>query len=199
MEENLDKIEKWPKEEYKEKPSIVEDKEAVLEKKELTEEETDEICEKCKSPMVKKLGRFGKFLACSNYPDCRNTKPLDENGKPEEPEKIDKKCDKCGKPMIVKNGRYGKFIACSGYPDCKNIVNIEDKTGVKCPQCNEGDIVAKRSRKGKVFFACNKYPDCKFALWSKPTGDKCPDCDSLLVYGAKDTARCSNKECKYQK
>jgi len=149
--------------------------------------------------MVIKLGRFGKFMACSNYPDCKNTKQLGDDGKPEEEEKIEEPCDKCGKPMVVKHGRFGKFIACSGYPDCKNIKNVENKTGVKCPECGKGEIVEKRSKAGKVFFACNQYPDCKHALWSKPTGDKCPECKSLLVFGPKDTVKCSTKECKYTK
>lgn len=174
-------------------------KERQLSKKDFTEEQTEKICEKCGQPMIIKLGRYGKFLACSNYPDCKNTKPLNGNGEAGEPEITDEKCEKCGKPMVVKNGRYGKFLACSGYPDCKNIKNIEDKTGVKCPQCGEGEIVTKRSRQGKAFYSCNRYPDCQYALWNKPTGDKCPDCGSLLVMGAKNTVRCSNKGCKYKK
>ncbi|OIO46410.1 MAG: DNA topoisomerase I [Parcubacteria group bacterium CG1_02_37_51] len=174
-------------------------KDTEIDKKELTEETTDEKCDKCNSPMVIKLGRFGKFMACSNYPDCKNTKQLGDDGKPEEEEKIEEPCDKCGKPMVVKHGRFGKFIACSGYPDCKNIKNVENKTGVKCPECGKGEIVEKRSKAGKVFFACNQYPDCKHALWSKPTGDKCPECKSLLVFGPKDTVKCSTKECKYTK
>jgi len=172
-------------------------KEEEISKKDLTEEATDEKCDKCGSSMIIKLGRFGKFLACSNFPECKNTKQLNGKGEIEEAEKIDEKCDKCGKAMVVKHGRFGKFIACSGYLDCKNIKNIENKTGVKCPECKKGEIVEKRSKKGKTFFACNQYPNCKYALWSKPTGEKCPDCDSLLVFGSKDTINCSNKECKY--
>ena len=148
--------------------------------------------------MIIKLGRFGKFLACSNFPDCKNTKQLNGNGEPVAPEPTGESCDKCGKPMVVKNGRFGKFIACSGYPECKNIKNHEEKTGVKCPKCQQGEIMGKRSKHGKTFYSCNKYPDCKFALWLKPTGEKCPDCGALLVFGARNTNRCSNKECKYQ-
>lgn len=176
-------------------------KDKELNKKELTEEETDEVCEKCNNPMVIKMGRFGKFMACSNYPKCKNTKNItkDEEGHIEiEEKKTDIKCEKCGEEMLKKTGRFGPFLGCSNYPTCKNIINIEIKTGVKCPQCNKGDIIQKKSQHGKVFFACNKYPKCKFALWSKPTGDKCPECKSLLVYGAKETIRCSNKECKYK-
>jgi len=100
--------------------------------------------------------------------------------------------------MVVKHGRFGKFLGCSGYPKCKNIKGLASSTGVKCPECQKGEIVGKRSRYGKTFYACNQYPDCKFALWSKPTGETCPDCGSLIVYGAKETLRCSNKECKYK-
>ncbi|MFA6098113.1 MAG: type I DNA topoisomerase [Patescibacteria group bacterium] len=173
-----------------------------VDKKELTEQATDKVCEKCGKPMVIKMGRFGKFLACSGYPECKNTKPIDQNGeivKNTEPQGADAKCEKCGKPMVMKHGRFGPFLACSGYPECKNIKNIEKKTGVACPQCGKGDIVAKRSKRGRTFFACNKYPDCKFALWSKPNGEKCPDCGSLLTFAAGSKVRCSNKECKFTK
>jgi len=174
-------------------------KEAVLSKKDLTEEQTDEVCEKCQSPMVIKLGRYGKFLACSGYPNCKNTKPINGQGEVEAPELTDEKCEKCGKPMVIKNGRYGKFLACSGYPACKNIKNKEEKTGVNCPDCGLGEIVAKRSRRGKTFYSCNRYPDCKYALWSKPNGEKCPQCDSLLVFAAGNKIKCSNKECSFEK
>ena len=158
-------------------------------------------CDKCGQPMVIKMGRFGKFLACTGYPDCKTTKPIDKNGDIVEPKlkESDAKCDKCGKPMVMKHGHYGPFMACSGYPGCKNIKNIEQKTGATCPQCNKGDIVAKRSRQGRTFYSCNKYPDCKFALWQKPTGEKCPKCDSLITFAAGNKVRCSNKECKFTK
>jgi len=172
-----------------------------VDKKALTEQATDLSCEKCGKPMIIKIGRFGKFLACSGYPECKNTKPLDKNGDivQQSPEETDQKCEKCGSAMVLKHGRFGPFMACSNYPTCKNIKNIEQKTGVTCPQCGQGDIVAKRSRQGRTFYACNKYPDCKFALWSKPTGEKCPQCGSLLVFAAGGKTRCSNKECKFEK
>ncbi|MBI5466036.1 MAG: type I DNA topoisomerase [Candidatus Kerfeldbacteria bacterium] len=168
-------------------------------KKEITETATKEICEKCGSPMVIKLGRFGKFLACSNYPDCRNTKHLNGNGEIETPEATDEKCPDCGAAMVVKRGRFGKFLACSKYPECKGVKRIVKTTGVKCPECKQGDIVERRSKRGRNFYSCSRYPECKFALWSKPTGEICPKCQSLLVYGAKNTIRCSNKECDYKK
>lgn len=179
-------------------------KDKEISKKELTEEATEEKCDKCSLPMVIKLGRFGKFLACTGYPECKSTKQIGKDGEPEEPELTDQKCDKCGEPMQQKHGRFGPFLGCSAYPDCKNIVNIEKKTGVGCPKCKKGDIVEKRSKRGRTFYACNKYPDCENAYWSKPIegkdgkGQECPECQSLLVYGAKDTVRCSAKGCKYK-
>ena len=173
----------------------IDQKNEELNKKEITETATEEICERCGKPMVIKIGRFGRFLACTGYPDCKNTKQLNSNNEIEAPETVDEKCEKCGKPMVVKRGRYGKFIACSGYPDCKNIKKQVISTGVTCPQCNIGDIVQKKSKRGRIFYSCNRYPDCQFALWQKPTGEKCPTCGSLLVYGPNDTKRCSNKDC----
>ncbi|MEA1937206.1 MAG: type I DNA topoisomerase [Patescibacteria group bacterium] len=170
-------------------------KEKEVNKKDLTEEATDETCEKCGSPMIIKMGRFGKFMACSNYPDCKNTKQLDDNGKVEEPETTNEVCEKCGKPMVFKIGRYGKFLGCSGYPDCRNIKAIVKSTGVKCTQCGKGEIVEKKSKKGKIFFACDQYPKCKYALWSKPTGEKCPVCGGLMVFGKNETSVCGNKDC----
>ncbi|MFH1426338.1 MAG: type I DNA topoisomerase [Candidatus Kerfeldbacteria bacterium] len=206
MEETLDKIaegeKEWQpviKEFYEPFKKNLMEKDKEISKKDIAEEETDEVCPKCGKPMVIKMGRYGKFLACTGYPDCKTTKPLDENGEPAPEEKSDVKCDKCGADMVQKHGRFGPFLGCSNYPDCKNIVNIEKTTGVKCPKCGKGDIIEKKSRRGKTFYACNKYPDYENAYWSKPTGEKCPDCDSLLVYGAKNTVRCSNKECKFQK
>lgn len=170
-------------------------KEKEVNKKDLTEEATNEKCEKCGSPMIIKMGRFGKFMACENYPDCKNTKQINEKGEIEEPETTDEICEKCGKPMTVKTGRYGKFLGCSGYPDCRNLKPIVKSTGVKCTQCDKGEIVEKKSKKGKIFYACDQYPKCKYALWSKPTGEKCPTCGGLMVFGKGETSVCGNKEC----
>ncbi|HUT22675.1 MAG TPA: type I DNA topoisomerase [Candidatus Bipolaricaulota bacterium] len=176
-------------------------KDKEISKKEITEEETKEVCEKCGSPMIIKMGRFGKFLACSNYPECKNTKNIvSSNGTEivqEETEATNEKCDKCGAPMTVKHGRYGKFLGCSKYPECKNIKPILKPTGVKCPNCGKGDIIERKSKRGKTFYGCSNYPECKTAFWSKPVDKKCPDCGSQLVFGAKGTIRCSNKECKH--
>lgn len=163
-----------------------------LTKKELTEQETKEVCDKCGSPMVIKIGRFGKFLACSNYPTCKNTKPL---GEEKDLPPIDEKCPECGSPLMRRRGRFGLFISCSNYPTCKYIKKEVKSTGVKCPKCTEGDIIERRTRYKKIFYSCSRYPDCDFALWNKPTGEKCPTCGSLMVEGTKEKIVCSNKEC----
>ena len=120
-------------------------------------------------------------------------------GQVEEPEKTDEKCELCGSPMQIKHGRFGKFLGCTKYPDCKGIKRIEILTGVKCPSCGEGDIIEKKSRGGKTFYACNQYPKCKTSFFAKPINEKCPDCNSQLVYGPKGTYKCSSKECKFSK
>lgn len=176
-------------------------------------EETNEKCDKCKKPMVVKTGRYGKFLACSGFPECKNIKPLNKEGGEGNAKEDDKlkelkekykgeKCEKCGEDMVIKNGKYGPFLACSGFPKCKNIRSIAENsnnsTGVKCPVCGKGEITAKKSRRG-IFYACNQYPDCKTAFWGKPTGEKCPDCSSLLIEDKNGDIKCSNKECDYKK
>ncbi len=176
----------------------IEKKTAELRKEDIAQEKTDEVCPKCGQPMIIKMGRFGKFMACSNYPECKTTKPIGEEAKAQE-EMSGEICEKCGKPMAVKRGRFGMFLGCSGYPDCKNIKKIEKKTGVKCNKCGIGEFVEKKSKRGRNFYSCNRYPDCENALWSKPTGEMCPTCQSPLVYGAKETIRCSNKECGFSK
>ena len=138
-----------------------------INKKDLVEEATDEVCEKCGKPMVIKLGRFGKFLACTGFPQCKNTKPLNSDGEPAEEEKLDEKCPNCGQPMIYKHGRYGKFIACSNYPECKTTKQILNTIGLKCPECQEGEVVRRRGKRG-FFYGCSRYPECKFVSWQKP-------------------------------
>ena len=115
-----------------------------------------------------------------------------------EAEPTDKICPKCGKPLVIRTSRFGKFYACSDFPKCRHTENINNYKGPACPKCIEGDIVAKRTKKGKVFYACSRWPDCDFALWDKPTGDKCPECGSLLAETAKGKIKCSNKECSYK-
>ena len=137
-------------------------------------EPTDIICEKCGKPMVIKMGRFGKFLACSGYPECKNTKELPKDnanneGNTADTEETGEICEKCGKPMIIKAGRYGKFLSCSGYPECKNIKPIPvklNKSKIPCPTGCGGYLVEKRTKKGRKFFGCSNYPKCDYAAWT---------------------------------
>lgn len=171
---------------------------------------TDIKCDKCGGTMMIKWGRMGEFLACENYPDCKNTTDFtkDKDGKiiPKEKEELEETgevCDKCGSPMVYKHGRFGRFMACSGYPKCKNIK--AESTGVTCPEDGcQGEIIKKVSKRGKVFYSCDKYPNCTFALWDKPVAEMCPDCGISYLL-EKDTKkeghhlRCPDKKCGYRK
>ncbi len=109
-----------------------------------------------------------------------------------------KKCPKCGSPLLIRLGRFGQFYACSTFPKCKYTESLkENALGIKCPKCGKGQIVEKRTKKGKIFYGCSNWPKCDFALWDKPTGEKCPKCDSLLVETKRKQVKCSNKECDY--
>ncbi len=209
MEESLDLIaegkKKWEpviNDFYMPFHKVVEMKQETLKKEDIVNlEKTDEKCEKCGNPMIVKLGRFGKFLSCSNYPECKNAKPM-KNGEvveltPEQKEierkLAGKKCEKCGEPMVIKHGRYGDFLGCSGYPKCRNIQSIVMPTGVKCPVCGKGQMIERHARKsGKLFYGCNQFPKCKNAVWDKPTGELCKKCGSLMVM-KKDKEVCSKE------
>jgi DNA topoisomerase-1 len=167
-------------------------------KKEDFQEKLERECPKCGGELIVKFGRFGKFIACSNYPNCKYTEKTAEEKKVDE-EHAGETCDLCGAPMVVKRGKFGSFLGCSRYPECKGIKKIEKKTGIICPKCAKGEIVEKKSKRGRLFYGCNNYPNCDFALWSKPTGEKCPRCNSLLVFAAKGKEKCSNKECEFEK
>lgn len=169
-------------------------------------EETDEICPKCSKPMIIKRGRFGKFMACSGYPDCKTTRQLSKesgDGQPAVTEEVDGKCDQCGSPLVVKMGRFGKFIACSTYPDCKFTKPVS--LGVDCPESGcDGYISQRRSKKGRTFYGCSKYPDCKFTSWDKPVGESCPECGApyLVEKWKKDQGKsviCVREGCGFKK
>jgi DNA topoisomerase-1 len=121
--------------------------------------------------------------------------------KPIEQKLADKNCPKCGKPLLIKRSRFGEFMACSGFPECKYTESLENKntkTGIICPKCEQGEIIAKKTKKGKIFYGCSKWPDCDFASWYKPTGERCPKCNSLLIEKGKKIV-CDNKNCKFIK
>ena len=172
------------------------------------EDPTDIACEKCGKNMVIKWGRHGHFLACPGYPECKNTKQFkkDEHGNIEIVEKAvettDEVCEKCGSPMVVKRGRFGGFLACSQYPECKTTKPL--KLGVKCPVENcGGELVQKRTKKGRTFYSCSRYPNCNYALWDRPVNRPCPKCRApFLVEKVKKqtgaSTYCQNEECGYQ-
>jgi DNA topoisomerase-1 len=146
------------------------------------------VCDLCGRPMVVRAGRRGRFIACSGYPECKNTKSIPGAEKEtEELEEIHETCNQCGRPMTLKMGRLGKFIACTGFPECKNTKPY--KTGVNCPDC-AGDLVEKMSKKGRTFYGCSNYPTCNFAVNQKPQSRPCPNCRGLMVASGSDSARC---------
>ncbi|PKY09530.1 DNA topoisomerase I [Acidithiobacillus marinus] len=152
------------------------DEKASVSRAEATSEALDEACPQCGKPLFLKLGRHGRFVACSGYPDCNYTRPVD--GPREAPEPVGRDCPDCGKPLVYKTGRYGRFISCSGYPECKHIEPLTQpkSSGVACSLCGEGELVEKRSRYGKVFYSCNTYPKCTYAVWGPPVAKACPRC-----------------------
>ncbi len=163
----------------------------------------EETCENCGRPMAVKRGRFGQFLACTGYPECKTTRKLISTkqgltaAKPDQ--LLDERCPKCDSQLVLKHGRFGEFTACSNYPNCKYVK--QKSTGVLCPN-DGGDIVERKSRRGKVFFGCANYPDCDFTLWNRPVAEKCPDCGAPFLV-EKVTKRhgrqlvCNNEACSY--
>jgi len=190
-------------------PFAEELKKARAEMRNIKKEETptDVVCDKCGSTMVIKWGKNGKFIACSNYPACKNTMNIarDENGQTsrEETQITDTICTKCGRNMAIKEGRFGRFLGCSAYPECKNTMPIS--CGVKCPEegCG-GYICERRTKKGKIFFGCSRYPDCTYALWERPVPETCPQCGAPFLVersarGERTYIACLHKDCGYKR
>jgi len=170
-----------------------------------TVEAEEEACENCGKPMVVKRGRFGQFLACTGYPECKTTRKLISSGgsmKAAKPDQIlDEKCPRCESNLVIKQGRFGEFTACTKYPECK-YVKLKG-TGVMCPTDN-GEIVERKSRRGKAFYGCANYPDCDFTLWKRPVAEACPTCGApfLLEKLTKKAGRqliCSKEDCDYER
>ncbi len=168
-------------------------------------EQIEEVCENCGRPMTLKRGRFGQFLACTGYPECKTTKRLSGSGTgrssvPDIP--TDEKCPQCGNNLVIKHGRYGEFTACSNYPECKY---IKKKTlGIACPEPNcSGELVEKKSRRGKIFYGCDEYPKCQFTVWNKPINKPCPRCGARFLV-EKTTKKqgtfhyCHSDSCDYK-
>ena len=182
---------------------LVKTTETSVQRKDVTQEQLDEACPKCSKPLSIRLGKRGRFVGCTAYPDCDFTRSLNEEAEPEA-EAMDKSCPDCQKPLQIKQGKYGKFIGCSGYPDCKHIEPLEkpQDTKVECPECKQGTILKRKSRYGKIFYSCARYPDCKYAIWNEPINQACPTCEwpitTIKVTKRKGTERvCPQKECKF--
>ncbi len=185
---------------------LIQEKETSVQRKDVTQEAMDEKCPECGNPLSIRLGRNGRFVGCTHYPDCSYTRNLhEENAQSNTPELVEgKACPLCNSALVIKNGRYGKFIGCSGYPNCKHIEPLEKPvdTGVICPQCKSGQILKRKSRNNKVFYSCSNYPKCSYALWDAPLKENCPQCQWPILT-VKTTKRrgvekvCPQKECKY--
>ena len=162
--------------------------------KEENQEVSDVLCEKCGAPMIVKMSRYGKYLACPNFPECKNTKPYGNGDGKEEVSDIP--CDACGEKMIYRQGPYGRYLKCPGCGANKAIVV---DTGIVCPKCHDGHLVRRRSRRGRYFYGCNRYPQCDMALWDEPVDRFCETCGAIMVKktykNQGEKILCSNPEC----
>ncbi len=154
-----------------------------------TAEVSAEQCEKCGRPMAIKLGRNGRFLSCTGYPECKGTQPIGGRVEAPPPEPTDETCTNCGKPMQIRTGRFGRFIACTDYPQCKTSKPIMVKLGLRCPKCGTGELVEKKSRRGKIFYGCAEYPTCDWVTWRKPLAEPC-GCGALRIPLSGDRIHC---------
>jgi len=182
---------------------LVKKKEEELKRSDILTKKMDEACPECGKPLVIRYGKYGKFIACSGFPECHYRRPLEEKTK-DEPQETDQICEKCGRPMVVKRGRFGPFLACSGFPECRNTKPLKKRptTGVPCPECHKGELVERRSKRGRTFYSCSRYPTCKFSLWNRPIAEECPECHSpyLIIkkVGKKVYKCCPDKDCGYK-
>lgn len=157
-------------------------------------EVSDVVCEKCGAKMIVKLGRYGKYLACPNYPDCKNIKPYSLVNGPKEVSDVH--CDKCGTLMVYRMGPYGRYLKC---PNCNANKAIVIDTSIVCPKCHEGHMIQRRTKRGRTFYGCSRYPACDMALWNEPVDQFCKVCGSIMVKKVSrdgtETIVCSNPEC----
>ena len=176
-----------------------------VQRSDVTQEMMDEKCPKCDKQLSIRLGKRGRFIGCTGYPDCDYTRNVNENAEDSQPQVIkDRQCPECQSDLVIKHGRYGKFIGCSNYPNCHHMEPLEKPkdTGVQCPECKKGNIFERKSRRGKIFFSCERYPDCKYAIWNKPLTEPCPKCHWPIL-SIKTTKRsgtekvCPQKECNF--
>jgi DNA topoisomerase-1 len=186
--------------------ALLDIKAETVTRKDVTQEIIEEACPKCGKPLSSRLGRRGRFIGCTGYPDCDYTRSIDDDpANATTPEVVEgRQCPECNSDLLVRHGRYGKFIGCSGYPKCRFIESLDkpEDTGISCPECGKGTLLKRKSRRGKVFYSCATYPDCKYAVWNEPVAGPCPDC-GWAVLTIKTTKRrgtekvCPQAECKF--
>jgi DNA topoisomerase I len=206
MEEELDEIEEGKQEWHRVVKDFWDPFSRELEKAEKSkdrhrkkvEETTDIACPTCGRLLVKKFGRRGPFLACPGYPECKFTRPVDDA---ELPVPVEGACELCGAPLVMRNGPYGRFIACSRRPECKFTKAVT--LGIKCPECGQGELTERRTKRGKTFYGCNRYPECKFATWDRPRATPCPTCKAPFLVEKETkkeglTLRCLQCGSKFQ-
>lgn len=185
----------------------IEDTEKSVKRSDVTQEQIDEACPQCGSPLSIRLGKHGRFIGCTQYPQCSYTRNLDgdPSGPTAEPETLEgRTCPDCGSALAIKQGRYGKFIGCTGYPKCRFIEPLEkpEDTGVTCPKCHKGSLLKRKSKRGKIFYSCSGYPKCDYATWDPPLAEPCPKCHWPILT-LKTTKRegtrkvCPQKDCDY--
>ncbi len=216
LEDELDAISRGEKiwvplmdEFWKKFKQLVDLKAETVTRREVTQEMLDEKCPKCEKPLVSRLGRHGRFVGCTGYPECDYTRNLgDKEGSESAENPVEtvesRTCPECQSPLVSRQGRYGKFIGCSAYPKCRYIEskNKPEETGVACPQCRQGSLVKRKSRFGKFFYSCSTYPTCKYAIWNEPVKTPCPSCHwpilTLKTTKRHGTERvCPQKACGY--
>ncbi len=176
-----------------------------VKRSDVTQERIDEKCPKCGGQLSIRLGRHGRFIGCTHYPECDYTRDLNQDRKEAEaPQEVGRECPECGSPLVFKRGRYGKFIGCSAYPKCRYIEPLEKPkdTGVPCPKCGEGTLMQRKSRRGKIFYSCSTYPKCDYAVWNPPLDEPCPRCGwpilTLKTTKKRGTEKvCPQPECSF--
>jgi DNA topoisomerase-1 len=184
---------------------LVDHTEENVSRRDVTHEELDEKCPKCGAPLSIRLGKRGRFIGCTAYPECDYARNLHDDASNAEPEIVEgRKCPDCGHDLVIKTGRYGKFIGCSHYPNCNHIEPLEKPrdTGVECPVCHKGSMLERKSRRGKIFFSCSRYPDCEYAVWNEPIKEACPKCNWPMLTKKTTKKRgtekvCPQKECRF--
>ena len=183
---------------------LVDNKDKTVQRKDVTQEEIDEKCPKCNAQLSIRLGRRGRFIGCTAFPECDYTRSLEDEDDSSQEAVEGRRCPECQSDLVIRHGRYGKFIGCSNYPKCKYIEPLEKPadTGVECPTCHQGTMLKRKSRRGKIFYSCSRYPDCEYAVWNEPVRQACPVCRWPMLT-LKTTKRrgtelvCPQQDCKF--